>query len=84
MMIKIDYRYEGYQEGFDDGIRTGGRISQKYIDNLFKCKAQELNSDDSCMYVKGWQDGFTDGISGTLKRMVREDGMMKRQCYSFV
>ena len=36
------------------------------------------------MYVKGWQDGFTDGISGTLKRMVREDGMMKRQCCSFV
>ena len=84
MKTMIDFQHEGYQDGFKDAQRTGGRVSQKYIQNLFKCKAQELTSDDSCMYVKGWEDGFTDGIRGTLKKMVREDGVVKQQCCSFV
>ena len=78
MKTTIDYRLAGYQDGFDDGKRTGGKVSKKYIDNLFKCKAQELTADDSCRYVEGWQDGFADGIHGTLKKMVREEDVVKR------
>ena len=84
MKIRIDYRIEGYQDGLIDAKRTGGRVSQKYTTNLFKCKAQELTPDDSCMYVKGWKDGFADGIRVTLKKMVHKDGVVKRQCCSFV
>jgi hypothetical protein len=84
MKIRIDYQIEGYQDGLTDAKRTGGRVSQKYINNLFKCKALELTPDDSCMYVKGWEDGFADGIRGTLKKMVSKDSVVKRKCCSFV
>ena len=84
MKIRINYQHEGYQDGLTDAKRTGGNVSQKYINNLFKCKAQELTPDDSCMYVKGWEDGFADGIRETLKKMVSKDGVVKRKCCSFV
>ena len=84
MDLKRDCRLEGYQEGYDDGIRTGGKISKKYMDNLFENKKQQLTPAESCEFINGWEDGFADGILGTLSKMVHKDGVVKRQCCSFV
>jgi hypothetical protein len=84
MDLKRDCRLEGYQDGLTDAKRTGGKVSKKYMDNMFENKTQHLTPAESCEFINGWEDGFADGILGTLSKMVHKDGVVKRQCCSFV
>ena len=67
------YRQRGYQQGFDDGEKTGGKINTKYVKNLFKSETKNLPSQESLLYELGWNDGFTDAVSGALKCMVSQE-----------
>jgi hypothetical protein len=67
------YRQDGYQKGFDDGRRTGGKVKKTYIDNFFKIETQCLSSSDSKEFVKGWQEGFTEAVRGVISNMVKKE-----------
>jgi hypothetical protein len=64
------YRHEGYQQGFSDGKRTGGKINKKYVENLLQNETQHLSHEESQDCKMGWQDGCTDAINGLIKNMV--------------
>ena len=71
------YNHAGYQQGFDDGKRTGGKINKKYLENLFKIETQNLSNQESIQYKLGWQDGFADAVRGLIKGMVMQENCIK-------
>jgi hypothetical protein len=67
------YRQDGYRKGFDDGRRTEGKLNKVYINNLLKNETQSLSSENSMAFIKGWQEGFTEAVSGIVSNlMVKE------------
>ena len=42
MEIKSDYRQDGYQKGFLEGKRTGGKVNKRYVDNFLNDETQNL------------------------------------------
>ena len=83
MEIKNDYRQDGYQKGFVDGRRTGGKIKKSYIDNFLKDETQSLSAENSSEYIEGWYEGFTDAVRRELNMMVKQEGLVKNQKYDF-
>ena len=67
------YRQDGYKKGFDDGRRTGGKVKKVYINNLLKSETQSLSSENSMEFIKGWQEGFTEAISGILSNVMEKE-----------
>ena len=83
MEIKSDYRLDGYQKGFIEGKRTGGKVNKKYVDNCLNDETQSLCSKDSLEFMKAWHEGFADGVIGLLDNMVKQEGLVKNQIYGF-
>ena len=79
MEIKNDYRQDGYQKGFVDGRRTGGKIKKSYIDYFLKDETQSLSTGDSSEFIKGWHEGFADAVRMALNMMVQKEGLVKSQ-----
>jgi hypothetical protein len=69
MDSKECYKQDGYLKGFADGRRTGGKIRKAYIENLLKEETRNLSSENSVEFMKGWQEGFTDGVRGLINKM---------------
>ena len=69
MEIRSDYRQDGYQKGFIEGKRTGGKVNKKYVDNCLNDETQSLCSKDSLEFKKAWHEGFADGVIGLLDNM---------------
>ena len=79
-MSKINnHRHEGYQQGFSDGKRTGGKINKKYVVNILKTQTQNLSNEESQDYKIGWQDGFTEAVNGVIKSMVLKESCLISQ-----
>jgi hypothetical protein len=76
MDSKIFYRRDGYQKGFDEGKRTGGKIKKVYIDNFFKNETQYFSPADSMEFKKGWQEGFTDAVRGIVSNMLEKENFL--------
>ena len=70
---------EGYQQGFCDGKRTGGKIKKQYIENLFKSETHNLSKEESLQFKMGWQDGFSDAVRGALKKMVLNENCLQKE-----
>ena len=83
MEIRSDYRQDGYQKGFIEGKRTGGKVNKKYVDNCLNDETQSLCSEDSLEFMKAWHEGFADGVIGLLDNMVKQEGLVKNQIYGF-
>ena len=83
MEIRSDYRHDGYQKGFIEGKRTGGKVNKKYVDNCLNDETQSLCSKDSLEFIKAWHEGFADGVIGLLDNMVKQEGLVKNQIYGF-
>ena len=83
MEIRSDYRHDGYQKGFIEGKRTGGKVNKKYVDNCLNDETQSLCSKDSLEFMKAWHEGFADGVIGLLDNMVQKEGLVKNQIYGF-
>ena len=81
MGIKSDYRQDGYQKGFVEGKRTGGKINKKYVDNYLNDEIQGLCTKDSLEFMKAWHEGFADGVIGLISNMVKQEGLVKSQIY---
>ena len=81
MEIRSDYRQDGYQKGFIEGKRTGGKVNKKYVDNCLNDETQSLSSEDSLEFIKAWHEGFADGVIGLLDNMVKQEGLVKNQIY---
>ena len=77
MDSRIDYRQDGYQKGFIDGRRTGGKVNKTYVDNYLKDETQSLSTKDSLEFIKAWNEGFADGVIGVLSKMLKVEGLMK-------
>ena len=77
MEIRSDYRQDGYQKGFIEGKRTGGKVNKKYVDNCLNDETQSLCSKDSLEFMKAWHEGFADGVTGLLDNMVKQEGLVK-------
>ena len=77
------YKQDGYQKGFIEGKRTGGKVNKKYIENCLNDETQSLCSKDSLEFMKAWHEGFADGVIGLLDNMVKQDGLVKNQIYDF-
>ena len=82
MEIKSDYRHDGYQKGYIEGKRTGGKVNKKYVDNCLNDETQSLCSEDSLEFMKAWHEGFADGVIGLLDNMVKQEGLVKNQIYN--
>ena len=79
-MSKRSYHgHEGYQQGFSDGKRTGGKINNKYVVNILNTETQHLSNEESQDYKIGWQDGFTDAVNGVIKSMVLKESCLISQ-----
>ena len=81
MDSKNHCRDDGYQKGFVDGRRTGGKIKKSYIDNFLKYETQSLSIEDSSEFIKGWHKGFADAVRMALNMMVQKEGLVKSQIY---
>ena len=75
MDSKMDYRQEGYQQGYKDAKRSSGKISPKYRDSLFESNKNNLTSEESSEFITGWHDGFADYMAEIFRRIVHEDGL---------
>jgi hypothetical protein len=74
------HRHAGYQKGFNDGKRTGGKINKRYVEDLLKTETQDLLNEEALDYKTGWQDGFTDAVNRVIKSMVlQEEGTIPIQ-----
>ena len=67
------YREDGYQKGFEDAKRTGGKIRQEYIDNFLNTETRNLSTTDSREFIKGWHEGFTDGVGEAIFNLAKKD-----------
>ena len=81
MDSKNHCRDDGYQKGFVDGRRTGGKIKKSYIDNFLKYETQSLSTKDSLEFIKAWNEGFADGVIGEISKMVQKEGLLKGHIY---
>ena len=81
MDSKNHCRDDGYQKGFVDGRRTGGKIKKSYIDNFLKYETQSLSIENSSEFIKGWHKGFADAVRMALNMMVQKEGLVKSQIY---
>jgi hypothetical protein len=79
MDSKNHFRDDGYQKGFVDGRRTGGKIKKSYIDNFLKYETQSLSIENSSEFIKGWHKGFADAVRMALNMMVQKEGLVKSQ-----
>jgi len=79
MDSKNHCRDDGYQKGFVDGRRTGGKIKKSYIDNFLKYETQSLSIENSLEFIKGWHKGFADAVRMALNMMVQKEGLVKSQ-----
>ena len=80
----ISSKRVGYEQGFSDGKITQGKISKKYVENLFSSATQDLSSQESQQFKKGWQDGFADAVRGDIKCVIEDEGCLKKQLNKFV
>jgi hypothetical protein len=76
MDSRIRYRLDGYDKGFVDGKRTGGKLKKTYIDNFFKEETQSLSSDDSSEFIEGWYEGFADAVRKSLNMVVKQEDIL--------
>jgi hypothetical protein len=67
------YEQDGYQKGFDEARRTGGKVRKKYIDNYIKTETRNLPTIYAREFIKGWDKGFTDGVTKIMSRLVKKD-----------
>ena len=81
MEKRSHYRQDGYQKGFVDGKRTGGKVKKAYMANFIKTETQGLSSADAAEFIKGWQEGLADGVRGALSEMMERDGMLENKVY---
>ena len=70
------YKQDGYQKGFDEGRRTGGKAKKTYINNLLNNETQNLSDVDSIEFKKGWEDGFVDGVRKLINQMVNKETIL--------
>ena len=81
MKSRKHYRQDGCHKGFIEGKRTGGKVKKAYMANFLKTETQNLSSAHSVEFIKGWQEGFADGVRGTINKMVEEEGMLKNKIF---
>ena len=79
MVSRSHYKQDGYQKGFVEGKRTGGKVKKAYLDNFFKHETQGLSTEDSSEFTDGWHEGFSDAVIGVLNKMVKKDGLLKNK-----
>jgi hypothetical protein len=75
------FRQDGYEKGFVDGKRTGGKINKSYINNFFKKETCSLTTVDSAEFIEGWNEGFIDAVNRSLNMMVQKESLLK--CYIY-
>ena len=78
------YRQDGYKKGFDEARRTGGKVRKKYIDNCIKTETKNLSTIYSMEFIKGWHEGFTDGVAELMSKLVKKDDFWKNHVYEVV
>ena len=81
MEIKSDYRQDGYQKGFVEGKRTGGKVNKRYVDNYLNDETQNFGTKDSLEFMKAWHEGFADGVIGSISNMVKHEGLLINHLY---
>ena len=84
MGTEIYYKQLGFEQGLSDGKITQGKISKKYVENLFRSETQNLSNQESVLYKNGWQDGFAEAVRGDIKCMIEDEGCLKKQVNKFV
>ena len=70
------YKQDGYQKGYGEGRRTGGKVKKTYINNLLNNETQNLSDVDSIEFKKGWEDGFVEGVRSLINKMVNKDNIL--------
>jgi len=78
------YRQDGYQKGFDEARRTGGKIRRIYLDNYMKTETKNLSTIYSMEFIKGWYEGFTDGVAELMSKLVKKDDFWRDHIYEVV
>ena len=75
-MSKESYhKQEGYRQGIMDGKRTGGRITKRYMENMFSSETNHLSHEEAAEYKIGWQDGFTDTVNKAMKSVIEKENL---------
>jgi hypothetical protein len=67
------YRQDGYQKGFEDAKRTGGKVRQEYIDNYLNIETKDLSIAHSREFIEGWHEGFTDGVGEAIFNLAKKN-----------
>ena len=75
------HREDGYQKGLYEAKITGGKVRKEYIDNYMKTETQNLPSIYSVEFIKGWHEGFADGVSDLLSKLVMKEDYWGNHIY---
>ena len=67
------YRRDGYQKGFEDAKRTGGKIKQENIDKYLHTETKNLSPLFSREFIEGWYAGFNDGVGKIISKLARNN-----------
>ena len=75
------YQQEGYQKGFEDAKRTGGRITQENIDRYLNAETRQLTAAHSQEFIEGWYKGFNDGAVEAACKLTTDSNFWKNHIY---
>jgi hypothetical protein len=75
------YRQDGYQQGFMDAKRTGGKIKQENIDKYLNTETKNLSTTHSRDFIKGWYEGFSEGVEKTICSLAQNDTFGENHIY---
>ena len=75
------YRTAGYQKGFEDATRTGGKITQKKIDRYLNAETRKLTGLHAQEFIEGWYKGFNDGAVESACKSAKHDVFWANNIY---
>jgi hypothetical protein len=75
------YREDGYQKGFEDAKKTGGKIRQEYIDNYLHTETKNLSTEHTREFIEGWYKGFNDGVMKTACKLATNDEFWEKHIF---
>jgi len=75
------YRKEGYQKGFADAKRTGGKLTQENIDRYLNAETRKLTAAHSQEFIEGWYKGFDDGAVEAACQSATHDDFWEDNIY---
>jgi hypothetical protein len=75
------FKQIGFEKGFEDARKTGGRRSQESIDKYLNAEVRKIPSNQSQEFIEGWHKGYKEGIGEVICKLATDDDFWKNNIY---